>query len=277
MRSKYYLLAGQRIRIDSDSPVGDSALYVPFYTDPGDCDLHIRIKEGALPVCGDVPESSCRERKYLRDGERLRMYSFFARESGDVAYACRESSGNEINLYIDYPGGLWDSMVFNALNIPEILALRGIYLCHSSFVVFRDSALIFSAGKGEGKSTQAALWEKETGAGTVNGDRSLLYFSEGVLTAAGTPYCGSSRIALQRSAPVKAVVLLSKGGANEINLCKGTAAVIPLLSQLTFAYYQSREAADFALKVCEAVPVYTMSCLPDASAVSALEAVLWEK
>ena len=277
MKSKFYEMAGLRLRVDSETSILDSAMFREFYAPEGEYDIRIRVKEGPLPERPGKPVSVSLLRKFYSEGGDVTLFSSYPTMEGDRTYACRQGTGREIHLTVDFPGELWDSMLFHALNLPELTAKRDVFLLHSSFVIFRDEAILFCAGKGIGKSTQAALWGRRFGATVVNGDRALLQWKNGVLTAHGTPYCGSSRIALNRSAPVKAVVLLSQGNENNLDRCPAKRAFAHLLAQLSFEQYQKEKAVDFALAVSTGAPVYELCCLPEESAVMLLEESLWKQ
>ncbi len=277
MKSKFYALAGLLLRADSDREIADSRLYAAFHAPEGDCDVLVRAAEGPLPERkGKLLCRTPLRDFYDEDGD-VTVFSAYPEIDGAQPFACRKGTGRVIELTVDDGNGLWDAKLFHALNIPELLAQRGTFLLHCSYIIWRNEAVLFCAGKGVGKSTQAALWEKYRGAEIVNGDRALLRLTEDGLTAFGTPYCGSSDIALNRAAPVKAIVLLEQGARNEIGFCRGTEAFVRLVAQLSFEPYQQEKAVDFALGVCNSVPVYAMRCLPDASAVSQLEETLWKR
>lgn len=275
MKSKYYNVAGIRLRADSENSIGDSPLYAAFYAPEGDCDVYVRVTEGGLPAPqGERIAGSPGREFFSADGD-VTAFSSYPEETGDRLFACRKGTGARIDLTIEAPDGLWDAVLFHALNMPELFAQRRIFLLHCSFIVSRGEAILFCAGKGVGKSTQAALWEKYRGAEIVNGDRALLQLSADGLTAFGTPYCGSSEIALNRSAPVRAVVLLEQGEDNALTRCGGASAFTRFMAQLSYEPYQTEKTVDFALNVCETVPLYAFRCLPEESAVSRLEEALW--
>ena len=275
MKSKFYSLAGLRLRVDSEREIAESRFYSAFYAPEGPCDLRIRVTEGPLPEKEGVTVDRYEGREFRQNGG-LTLFSSYPRIDGERVYACRKETENGISLTVDHPGGLWDAMLFHALNIPELLAQRGVYLLHCSYVISRGEALLFCAGKGVGKSTQAALWEKYRGAEIVNGDRALLRLTGTGMTASGTPYCGSSEVSLNRTAPVKAVILLEQGPDNELAPCRGAKALTRLMAQMSYEKYQTEKAIDFAAGVCTGVPVCAMRCLPEESAVSLLEEALWK-
>lgn len=275
MKSKYYAMGGLRLRVDSPQAIAESRFYPAFYAPPGASDLTVTVTLGALPPRSGAPVDRKPGRAFYQDGTHLRLFTTYATAEQTKEFACRDGQEDRVQLTVDHPEGLWDSMLFYALNLPELLANAGSFLCHSSFVIYRGEAILFTADKGAGKSTQAALWAAERGAEIINGDRALLRMENGRLTAYGTPYCGSSQIALNRAAPVRAVILLEKGTANRIAPCCGMQALLPLTAQLSYEFYQNARAMDFALEVCRSVPVYSLACLPDASAVALLERTLW--
>ncbi len=69
-------------------------------------------------------------------------------------------------------------------------------------------AVLFTAPSGTGKSTQAELWRKHRGASIINGDCTLIAEDDGVFTAFGFPFSGTSGIFENRKAPIAAVVYL---------------------------------------------------------------------
>ena len=53
----------------------------------------------------------------------------------------------------------------------NVLLTKGVLHLHSSFVLYKDKALVFTAPSGIGKTTQAELWRDFQGALIVNGGR----------------------------------------------------------------------------------------------------------
>lgn len=172
----------------------------------------------------------------------------------------------------------------NALEKSEIfrmLAERGGVVLHSSYVLTKQGeAVLFSAPSGAGKSTQALLWEKFAGAETINGDRTLVAEDGEKITANGIFFCGTSGICKNKTAPLKAVVLLRQSDRNELRIASGKEAFMRLLPQCSY-YPEEAESlrltTEILAKVISAVPIYDFGCVPDESAVSALSEVLYGK
>ena len=258
---KYYSIGGLNFRFDSDSEIADSSLYSEFYSEKGGDDICVRVIEGKLPQ--------------IDDGR----YASYDEQKGKNVFACRRRlDSRNYELFVDYPKGLWDSMLFYGFYLPGVLVENNRILLHCSYIIFNGEAVLFSGNKQVGKSTQASLWEKYRGAKVVNGDRAVVYVENGRMYAAGTPFCGSSNIALNITAPVKAVVFPVQSEHNETNEIKDkSTSLLLLMNQFTFDNNQYLSAFDIAKKITDTVPFYYLDCKIDEGAVETLESVLWKK
>lgn len=281
MYSKKFLFSGLCIELLSKKEIRDSGFFNE-YLSAAEPDITVRVIDGPLP--SEKGRLLCRTQTaefYRRDNADY-MYSFFyIGEMGEYyRYALRVIDGDNITLYIDYKDGMWDSMVFDALGIADILLEKEIAVIHSSYIIYNGVAVIFSADKQVGKSTQAALWEKYRSAEVINGDRCALAFENGVLYASGVPFCGSSKISVNKSAELKAIVLLRQAGENTVERVSPVHAFVELLGKLTYNEWDSaslEKASSLTEKIISAVPVYRLSCLPDEGAVETLEGALFKK
>ena len=161
-----------------------------------------------------------------------------------------------------------------------MLAEHGGVVLHSSYVLTKQGeALLFSAPSGTGKSTQAELWRKFAGAKVINGDRALIKAQNGV-TANGIFFSGTSGICENVTAPIRAIVLLRQSFANELKKVSGKEAFMRLLPQCS--YYPKEEenlklVTGILAEIISAVPIYDFGCVPEKSAVTALNEVLYGK
>ena len=170
-----------------------------------------------------------------------------------------------------------ETLAIKIMNLPRtVIPFGGIFL-HASFIDRNGEAILFTAPKQTGKSTQARLWETYRGTTTVNGDRALLRKRDGVWYAHGSPYCGTSGICENRSLPLRAVVLLSQGKNNTAARAPVSRAFSALLDGCTYDTWDKAQVArvtSLCGDLIPAVPFYTLSCRPDVGAVEALEAML---
>lgn len=280
MFSKKYIFSGLCFEIISETAVEDSNTF-PAFRGEGEPDITVYLNEGPLPEKkGELLFDSGRAQYYLYEGKEY-MYSryYIGKAHAYKDFAMREINGRDITLYMDYDGGLWDSMVFEALGLPDILILNDRILIHSSYIIYNGKAILFAADKLVGKSTQASLWEKHAGAVVVNGDRAILRFEDEKFITCATPFCGSSKISLNLDAPLGAIVLLGQGCENIVEKISGTVAFGEILGKFTYNEWSVNEldkAVSMAQLLSENAPVYRFSCVKDGGAVETLRKRLKE-
>lgn len=91
------------------------------------------------------------------------------------------------------------------------------FLMHGAVVAVDQSAYMFTAVSGTGKSTHIQKWlENAPGAYVVNGDKPLIKITDSEAIACGTPWCGKEKWGTNAMVPLKAIVLMERGENNEI-------------------------------------------------------------
>lgn len=172
-----------------------------------------------------------------------------------------------------------DWQVFVILPLIRLLLERGILVLHSSYVIHDGKAILFSGDCGCGKSTQASLWEQNRQAEIINGDRSLVYCRDGKVYAGGHFHCGTSGIRKNKSAELKAIVMLSQGLENEVVVPKGVESFREILSQCAYDVEKREEIEMVTQLVAQLVQnarILKLSCRKDHSAVEMLENVIMQ-
>lgn len=150
---------------------------------------------------------------------------------------------------------------------------------HASYVDIGGKALLFTAPSETGKSTQAQLWHDYAGAELINGDRVLLGEENGVWHAYGYPNCGSSAVCVNRTLPVRAIVVLQQGRENRVEPLTAAEQIRSLVSGMVLYPWDSSEISQgltAASRICAHVPVIRLVCRPDAEAVRVLKDYLEE-
>lgn len=273
------MFPGTALCLESEAEIKDNMHFSRFLTDENSADMHIKVICSKLPARA-LDQPSGRKSYFVKDGSEYLFTAYF--NSDEMAYkdyACRVRNENGITLFVDYPEGLWDSMLMDALDIPNLLLEQNAAFVHASFIISGGKAIIFAGDKQAGKSTQAALWSKHRDALTVNGDRVILKSENGGITAYGSAFCGSSDIALNESAPLLAIVLLGKATENSAESVSAPQAFRELLGKMTYDSGRgdyAEKAAALAAETVGKVPVLRLLATPDVRSVEALEEALWQ-
>lgn len=207
-------------------------------------------------------------------GGFLRRYH--DRKEDDRPYAIGRIAGNRET--VDYLTGdqhffSETANCFSHIALEEILLHFDRLILHASLVETQWGGLLFSGPPGIGKSTQAALWEREEDAVQLNGDRPILSRDSNGWTAWGSPYAGSSRCFVNRGAPIRAVVMLEQGTTCQLTRLPVAAAFQRLYAQTTVnawnpAYVQ--RVCTLLTRLAEEIPIYHLICTPDRRAVEIL-------
>ena len=281
MTEKIYSFAGFRFVIRSELSIADNEIYKNFITDNGGKEITVQIVDSVLPEKeGKLVYENSTCRFYVSENGEFLYTSYPVKAGESKEFACRVIKDDKITLYLNGCDELWDAMIMEALKIPEILLKYDCATLHCSFIDVDGGAVLFAADKQMGKSTQAALWKKYRNAETINGDRAALRIIDGTVYACGIPFCGSSRISVNKILPVKAVVFLGKALSNTAAKVDQMNAFIEFLSKLTYEpadENQLHSALGIAEYVSRNIPVYKLVCRPDEGAVKALEEKICQK
>ena len=290
MNSKLnFKIAGLVIQCDSvqNELIYMEQPYTDFLTDPAEqADILIRYR-----VCAEFPQADghlCYEDRRNRVYEscgRLRCYAGNYNKISDFrgAISClqyRETDRNHYELLLKKESSLTMRMLFRGMGLEFLMALNRRVILHSSYIAWKGKGIVFSAPSGTGKSTQAELWRKHRpGTEIINGDRSILTCERGIPEVYGLPLCGSSGIAVNKSFPLGAVVVLRQAKTNTVRRLGVREAVSLIYSECGRSLWDRDAAAnvlDVVSEIAESVPVYCLSCLPHSSAVDAMERALRE-
>ena len=102
--------------------------------------------------------------------------------------------------------------------LAEALVQHNVLLMHGSALCMDGEGYIFTAVSGTGKSTHTRLWREAFGERVwmINDDKPLLRIESDGVTVYGTPWDGKHRLSRNASAPLKAIVLLTRSQTNHI-------------------------------------------------------------
>lgn len=231
------------------------------------------ISEPELPVAHKgVGET------WYSDGE---TNEYTLKNSDDSILLKTSGCGKSFAVEFDasHPDYFGTHAVMEAMKLPELMYEFDALFLHASCIIHDEKAILFTADKQVGKSTQAALWEKYMAAETVNGDRALIRKVGGVWRAFGSPYTGTSRICKNKSAPIAAIVILGQAPENRIRKANTREAVAAMMSGASYNLWNRAETEkcfEIVGRLVSEISFYKLDCLPDKSAVMALNDFMME-
>lgn len=190
-----------------------------------------------------------------------------------IAYLLQNKSNFDVFLPKDMMG-IDERKLFNCLGLEQVLAYQENIILHSSYISYKDYGIVFSAPSGTGKSTQADLWKGYLeNVEIINGDRSVIGVEDKHIKVYGIPFCGSSNISLNKSMPLKCIVILRQGTENVfIPLSKGEAFKY-LFNETSIPLWNKKaifKVIEVLSQIITSIPVYFYYCLNDRSAVDVL-------
>lgn len=168
---------------------------------------------------------------------------------------------------------------FGVCGLHKVFLRENRPILHASYIDIGGEALLFTAPSETGKSTQANLWCEHAGAELINGDRVLLGEKNGRWHAYGYPNCGSSEVCINRTLPVRAIVVLRQGQENRVERLSAAGKIRSLVAGMVLYAWDSGEiqqGLDVAGKICESVEIFSLVCRPDADAVAVLKSYIEE-
>ncbi|MBQ7955989.1 MAG: PqqD family peptide modification chaperone [Lachnospiraceae bacterium] len=151
---------------------------------------------------------------------------------------------------------------------------KGMFMIHSSSVLYRDKAWLFSGVSGTGKSTHAGLWNKYLGVPILNGDLNLMELTSNGPVIHGIPWCGTSQISTVETYPLGGIVLLKQ---HPSNLCENleTDRKILLVSQRFISPAWTEEMLEqnlnFAKELAQKASVFRLLCTPEREALDTIQ------
>ena len=161
--------------------------------------------------------------------------------------------------------------------LPCTLLKYNVLFFHGVLIEYQGWGIIISAPSGTGKTTHARLWRDEKHALILNGDRAVCRKIEGKWTGFGLPWSGTSGEQINRSVPIKAVVVLERKEVNRAFPISGEEALAGVLSNLQCPAWDAQltgKAMDLLDDFLRHVPVIRLQCRPDKEAVEVLEKAL---
>ena len=273
------------MELTAEEPILDTVFFQPFLVNTDKkADVTVHVLRDRLPAVGGAESPQTNHRRAVRCGNTDYLFTTFSDSARMfVPYACRIRRNGETSLIVDYNDRLWDAMLFEGLYVPDLLLERHTAVVHASFVGLPREGILFAGPKQQGKSTQAALWQKHMDAEIINGDRAAVREEADGFFAYGVPFCGSSRVCLNEKRRLRAVVFPEKADANEVVGLPPFEIFKRLIGCLSYTETDpvaQSSGIDAAERIAGRVPGFLLRCRPDEDAVETLARALdlpWEK
>lgn len=249
----------------------------------GENDIYLQGKLEPLEKYTAYPrlESKGLYNLYDVDGERLLLYHWGYHRNAYGVWVSRIQQGRADACSFDPK--ILDTETIHAdwflgvCGLQKALLQRGCPVLHASYVEYNGQAILFTAPSETGKSTQANLWQTHAGATVINGDRVLLGRRGDSWYAHGFPVCGSSGICVNRSLPLKAIVVLAQGKENRVTPMPPAQRIKSLVSGMVLYAWNGPDldmTLELAQDIAAKIPVVQLTCRPDREAVEVLRQYL---
>lgn len=139
------------------------------------------------------------------------------------------------------------------------------FMLHSSAIALENSAYLFSAKSGTGKSTHTALWQKHFGeerAIIINDDKPAIRFDGKQFYVYGTPWSGKSDKNCNIKVPLKSIVFIERSDENWIYPLNSKDSIKMILDQTVRPKRMEKLDKLFGLieELLKSIPIYKMGC-----------------
>ena len=157
--------------------------------------------------------------------------------------------------------------------MPSVMLRHCILTFHGVLLEYEGNGIIISAPSGTGKTTHARMWRDLRRALIINGDRAACRKINGTWTGFGLPWSGTSGEQVNRSVPIKAMIILERSEENQAFQISGMDAFISAWTNVLKPGWDtdlSGKALDLTDDFLQTVPVVRLRCRRDADSVEVL-------
>jgi hypothetical protein len=275
-------VADVTIKVITPHKVKITERFLPFLSEnkPDFVAEFIEVEELTKPTGKCLYEETALAVYKNQNGEFVRCFRDAAKDNKIYAIGHYDFKNKNCRIeYLPYSGQFISESgnSFFHIAFETLLLHQNRLILHSSSVITDKGVILFSGRSGIGKSTQADLWRQYEGAELLNGDRTILCQNNSLWNAYGSPYAGSSRCYVNKSSPVRAIVMLGQAEKCSISRLSGKEAFYKIFQEITVNSWDTecvQKSCDLLTKLVGKVPAYEFGCTPDKAAVTMLKSVL---
>jgi hypothetical protein len=190
------------------------------------------------------------------------------------------SAWDDLTLSEQRTGPSWQSLLnigAGELILRTAILFTGGLVFHSSGLDDNGQGIVFIGHSGAGKSTQVGLWSQEPGVIAMNDDRIAVRVEDNGAMCYGTPWGGTSDIARNHAAPLKALIVLEQAPENAIEPIAPAVAASLLTARAFLPYWNSalmQRAMSNLNTILAHVPVYRLRCRPEKAVIPLVRSIL---
>lgn len=216
--------------------------------------FNIKLTEAAISInCKyDYTIRACKD--YIVNSPSI-IFSVFATE---------EDITDEINHSETLVSRDYAEFICLYRKIAEQLPKHNCVVMHGAAITYKDSALLFVAPSGTGKSTHIKLW-KDVFKGDVdiiNGDKPIASINDEEIIIYGTPWAGKENWHKNCKAPLKAICILKQSKCNYIRKIDSHEYLSLLLKQVYLPMDSTslKQTLELFNTLIAKIPVYILEC-----------------
>ena len=205
--------------------------------------------------------------QYERSKNHELQLRYYISSKWDQIQLLEDHSHTDGHLAFEYLGQI----------IPPVMLRHCMLTFHGVLMEYEGYGIIISAPSGTGKTTHARMWRDLRRALIINGDRAACQKVDGIWTGFGLPWSGTSGEQINRSIPIKAMVVLERNEENRAFQIKGMEAFLSAWANVLKPNWDtalSEKALDLLEDFLRTIPVIRLCCRPDADSVEVLSHVL---
>lgn len=212
--------------------------------------------------------------------KKAKNYEYSGNEPAQIKLAVKEDFLREkYNEHMLFSIGEMECIFMADVFNKKILKYNAIFL-HSSAILYKGKAYLFSADSGVGKSTHTKLWIKKFGAENVqiiNDDKPIIRFIDNDWYVYGSPFDGGSGVNTNTRAKLGGIVFLERAQTNSI-VKLNKKDVFPMLYKNTIKLSLDDEYADYMLTTADKLisenNFYLLKCNTDIESAGICEKFL---
>lgn len=268
-------IAGLHLRLEGPSEVFTDR-FLPFRCSPCTPDMTVTAFAGICPYKN--PGNLILRNNMLHVLDCGDYYELKFLANTQVNSLVLKKDGSKAIFYYAFPhNDLLREELFHGIReaFLYLAGFHGLAAIHSTSILYREKAWLFSGHSGMGKSTHARLWEEAFHTPILNGDLNLLGWKDEKPVIFGIPWCGTSEIYDTGCYPLGGITLLKRDKTNytvELSACDQILLVDQRLISHSWTEAQFDANLNLIKKLAPELLICNLYCTKDPEAAHVMRA-----